>query len=220
MTTTDPIKSMPGRTLRDVQRETTRARLIDAAQESFVTSSYTATTIDEIVRRAGVTRATYYLHFGSKSNIVPELSRRLKMLSTGLDEHLGIAIRAGDRVSIRAWLAAAFQFWDEIRPVAVAIEEAASIEPQVRDLRQADFEDHVRIIAAGLEESSEHAGPTAHTRATLAYSQFQSLFYRWTRVGWDADREETLDIVSEMWLAAFRDTKRSVDPAQPATSTE
>jgi AcrR family transcriptional regulator len=220
MKTTDPIESIPGRTLRDVQRETTRARLVDAAQESFVTTSYTATTIDEIVRRAGVTRATFYLHFGSKSNIVPELSRRLKLLSAGLDEHLGIAIRAGDRVSIRAWLAAAFQFWDEIRPLAVAIEEAASIEPQVRDLRQADFDDHVRIIAVGLEESSVPAGPTAYTRATLAYSQFQSLFYRWTRVGWDAHRAETLDIVSEMWLAAFRDPNRSPEPAPPVTSTE
>jgi AcrR family transcriptional regulator len=191
------------RTQRDAQRETTRERLVEAASESFVDRSYATTTVDDIARAAGVTRATFYLHFGSKADVIVELSHRLKDRSAELDQHLRRAIHAGDRSSIRAWLEAAFKFWDLIRPVAIALEEAASIESEVRELRRREFDRHVGIIAAALDESTVRSKRSARTRAQLAYAQFQSLFYRWTQVGWDADRGEMLDVVTDMWVAAL-----------------
>lgn len=199
----DEGQAEPVRNQRELQREATAARLVASAQDCFARQTYAATTVDDIARAAGVTRATFYLHFGSKADVIVELSRRMKEQSRTLDDQLWQAVRNGDRKSIRQWLATAFTFWDDIRPVAVAIEEAASLEPTVRELRTGEFEDHVRIIANALDESTGVSRPSTRTRAILAYSQFQSLFYRWSRVGWEVDREEVLDVVTEMWVAAL-----------------
>jgi hypothetical protein len=40
-------------------------------------------------------------------------------------------------------------------------------------------------------------------RAVLAYSQLQTVFHRWMRVGWDIDREESLEVMTDMWMQAF-----------------
>lgn len=49
--------------------EATRALLLAAAREVFAESGFAAATIDEIVRRAGVTRGALYHHFDSKEDL-------------------------------------------------------------------------------------------------------------------------------------------------------
>src|ERR1700760_239482 len=59
--------------MRAAQREFTRSRLIDGAIEIFAERGYAKATVDEIADRAGATRATFYLHFKSKSDLIIEL---------------------------------------------------------------------------------------------------------------------------------------------------
>lgn len=53
----------------------TRARLLDAALESFHTRGYTATTLDDIAHQAGTTRGAIQWHFGSKAELYNTLLR-------------------------------------------------------------------------------------------------------------------------------------------------
>src|SRR5215471_17847349 len=62
--------------MREAQREFTRTRLVEAAIEAFKESGYAHATIEEIADRAGTTRATFYLHFKSKSEIIAVLQER------------------------------------------------------------------------------------------------------------------------------------------------
>lgn len=55
------------KTLQAQKREFTRSRLLDAALELFATKGYTSTTADDIAAAAGCSRATFYLHFNSRS---------------------------------------------------------------------------------------------------------------------------------------------------------
>jgi hypothetical protein len=48
---------------------------------------------------------------------------------------------------------------------------------------------------------SDEAGRQA--RALLAYSQLQNLFHRWIRTGWEVDRDLVLEVMTDMWRAAF-----------------
>lgn len=53
----------------------TRARLLEAALESFHTKGYAATTLDDIARRAGITRGAIQWHFGNKAELYNTLIR-------------------------------------------------------------------------------------------------------------------------------------------------
>lgn len=55
--------------------EGVRTRLLEAAGELFARKGYAATTVREIVERAGVTKPVLYYHFGNKEGIYLALMR-------------------------------------------------------------------------------------------------------------------------------------------------
>src|SRR5260370_33115463 len=64
--------------LREQQRVFTRERLIQGALEVFAHKGYVAATIDDIAAAAGASRATFYLHFHSKQDIIAEQGSRME----------------------------------------------------------------------------------------------------------------------------------------------
>lgn len=66
-----PAAAAPTRrpSLRDEQKQITYERLLNAAKELFETTDAAAVTIDQIARRAGTNRTTFYLHFEDKADI-------------------------------------------------------------------------------------------------------------------------------------------------------
>src|ERR1041385_6541421 len=57
---------MEGQTLRDRQAAATRELLVSVARELFGTKGYAATSVEEIIQRAGVARGALYHHFAGK----------------------------------------------------------------------------------------------------------------------------------------------------------
>jgi AcrR family transcriptional regulator len=57
---------VPVKRLRDRQAEMTRDLLVEVARERFTEQGYAATSIEDIVRRAGVAKGALYHHFDSK----------------------------------------------------------------------------------------------------------------------------------------------------------
>jgi AcrR family transcriptional regulator len=214
------------RTLRDAQRHLTRTRLLDAAALAFRTKGYAATTIDDVAAAAGATRATFYLHFTNKAELLGELVGAVEEEADDLNERLAEAVRVGDRRAISVWLDAAFDFWETVRYSAMAQEEAAAIEPEVRRARAESFDRGVGAIMRGLADAGRGDETSRRVRAVLIYSQLQNVFHRWMRVGWDVDRQEMLRVMTNMWLAALQEqggagTKRlqtttGVTPGKPA----
>lgn len=60
--------SVPGGSGRP--RASSRGMLAEAAGELFLEQTYAGTTVDDIARRAGVSRATFFNYFGSKSDLL------------------------------------------------------------------------------------------------------------------------------------------------------
>lgn len=54
-----------------------RAELLDAAQQLFFTAGYEATTINDIIARAGVSKGGFYHHFDSKEALFEALLARI-----------------------------------------------------------------------------------------------------------------------------------------------
>lgn len=57
------------------RRLATRAQLLDAATNLFLYGDYFSCSVDDIVREAGLRRATFYLHYSSKEEILVDLMR-------------------------------------------------------------------------------------------------------------------------------------------------
>ncbi|ANF30547.1 TetR family transcriptional regulator [Leifsonia xyli] len=51
-------------------RSSSRAMIAEAAAELFLEQTYAGTTVDDIARRAGVSRATFFNYVGSKSDLL------------------------------------------------------------------------------------------------------------------------------------------------------
>ena len=60
-------------TAKDLQREATRARLLDAARRLFEAHGYNAVSTTEIAREAGVTHGLIHAHFHAKAGLLFEL---------------------------------------------------------------------------------------------------------------------------------------------------
>jgi len=60
-------------TRRQQRARETRAKLFQAATELITQQGYHATSVDRIAARAGVAKATFFVHFGSKAEIIAAL---------------------------------------------------------------------------------------------------------------------------------------------------
>jgi AcrR family transcriptional regulator len=64
-----------GRSTRARQKsEATRRRILEAAMKLFARQGYNATSIDDVARASGIGRATVYLHFRGKAEILKTLT--------------------------------------------------------------------------------------------------------------------------------------------------
>ncbi|WP_040684383.1 TetR/AcrR family transcriptional regulator [Nocardiopsis halotolerans] len=194
--------------LRTAQKEMTRRLLLSTALGLFETKGYAATTVDDIARAAGTTRATFYAYFSSRTDLMRALIEQLNEL-LGRDgspdrgwtsEELVAAVRLGSRDGIRTWLRDTMDGWDGVRPHIISATQAAAVDPELRELVHMWFEEAMGDIREGLDRAGRFEPDTRYTRAVLALSQLDQLAQRWTRHGWDVDRDQALELLTDSWM--------------------
>ena len=94
----------------------TRARLFAAAVRLFEVHGYADTTVDRIVREAGVAKGTFFVHFATKDAVITELVRN----------QVRIASRARDRI-----LAAGGSPVEALRAAVMTLGEQAAADRQL-----------------------------------------------------------------------------------------
>lgn len=66
------------RTINRIARRVARGKeLVDASLEVFITKGVDATSVDDIVRAAGVAKGTFYLYFATKNDAVNAVAERM-----------------------------------------------------------------------------------------------------------------------------------------------
>jgi AcrR family transcriptional regulator len=116
-----------GPLVRQVQKEQTRALLVDAALRVFAEHGYEEATVEEIAVAAGYSKGAYYFHFASKEDIFLELleqwtgeqTERLKAFdevtpaAVALLETMEAFLSYGEREI--AWPRLVVEFWAQAR---------------------------------------------------------------------------------------------------------
>ncbi|MFI6428079.1 TetR/AcrR family transcriptional regulator [Promicromonospora sp. NPDC050880] len=161
-----------------------RERLVVAAVDLFTEQGYDATTVAQIVQRAGVTKSTFFRYFPDKRDL---LVAGQETLSTLLTEGIaGAPDGAGPLAAVAAGLErASSAFGPMNREIAPRLKAAvaASTELQERDALKS-----VGLAAAMTGALRERGVPetTAQLAAELGVLAFKRAFARWS----EAEREE------------------------------
>jgi AcrR family transcriptional regulator len=117
----------PRPSLREAQKNLTRARILEAAARLFHERGYVETTVDDIVGAAGISRATFYLHHRSKAALMGTLLDGVLPAVHGLYRDLH-ALPSQREVDVIAWVERLLSFYEEHQEVIGASAQAEAVD--------------------------------------------------------------------------------------------
>jgi AcrR family transcriptional regulator len=190
----------PRPSLREQQKRQTRATILDAAAELIGEQGFRETTIDDIARAAGASRATLYSYFPSKDLIVREIVIELWNEAEALYQVFG-DLEEWTRASIRGWVERLVEAW-----------EASAVRLRVQNSGLVRYDDfyvdyHRRFVAAltaNAELWSRFDADDVPRRALLLIGGVATFMNTWLVRGWETDRAGAVATLTDVWCAILR----------------
>jgi len=176
----------------------TRRLLIEGAVTSFERKGYAATTIEDIVAEANASRATFYLHFKSKADVVLVVARTLGRRW----RELYLELTSGGRPSRRdlhEWIDSMVDNYAMNRGSLKALDQAEAIEPEVAAVRLDNHNESIAVIAESIRRWYGCGEEEARVRAALLLVQIDRFLYFWIVNGIPFDRERALGTLTDLW---------------------
>lgn len=197
----------PRRTLREDQRRFTRERLLDAGREVFGARGYAAATVDHIVAQARVSRGTFYLHFGSKAQLMGELVVAAEAATSAHYQSLDAVLASGSRERLREWLDAALGRLAGDTALIFAFHEFAREEPERLGLARPRLTTVADALTRTLARWPVERRDEARLRLELLALQLERFFERWAVTKTlEADRELAVRVLADLWHSALEPT--------------
>jgi len=191
--------------LRERQKEFTRRQLLDAAHEEFASRGYVNTTVEDIVARAGASRATFYMHFESKAQMVAEVAARLQPMIDECCQRLDDALTAGSRRDLRGWMEYALKWYEQYGGCVAAWEQGIALELDTRMSVEGIFSHLPDVMTSYLERWPPEQRAPARLRIVLLGCQLERCFSTSPPGTWsDAQRTMFLDVMTDLWYDALR----------------
>ncbi|MEU6419637.1 TetR/AcrR family transcriptional regulator [Streptomyces spiralis] len=180
-------------------REMTRSLLTDAAVRVFGERGYARATVDQIAAEAGTSRATFYLHFRTKADLLKDLLQRAKDAYEEPYARLAASLRAHDREAVREWILDAMRRWVEIEGSMRPLYEAANADAETyREI----FPDDLPGIAAMSEALRDGDvvcdDEQADVYAIILYAPLLHLFRKHLR-GEPFDHQLAAGLIADAW---------------------
>ena len=204
----------PRRSLREARKELTREALLDAARAAFEENGYVTVTVDDIVRRAGAGRGTFYLYFDSKAAVFQAVLEKLGIREQyqALLARLA-AIEAPDVDALEAWFGEYADLYLKNRAFHRAFHQAQAVEPAFTDIVLQYLAEAVSqwpLPAFAPDADSEELRLTALANYVMA----EGIMHLWLVHGLQIDRAKTLRVLAEQLYAALH----GVGTSAPAES--
>jgi AcrR family transcriptional regulator len=190
----------PRTSLREQQKQFTRQRLIDGALQMFQEAGYAATTVDDIAAAAGASRATFYLHFASKLELVRDLAEGLKPeIGAYYDSLDQILVEDDSYEALREWMVGAVGWFDAHRTFVTISEEVGIVER---------FEGGAPLVAATyvvdrmpkfLARQPRRQRERFRLRISLLVAELSGACRMWFSGDFDVTFDDLVDELTELW---------------------
>ncbi|MEO9324814.1 helix-turn-helix domain-containing protein [Nocardioides sp. C4-1] len=175
-----------------------RERMVEAAFALFDEQGYDATTVEQIVERAGVSRSTFFRAFGSKEDVIfprhDELQSRMEArLATGGPATLRVAVVEAARMVLDQYVAEG--------PLALSRYRLTRTVPALRDREIASMIGYQRLFRDRLRAwmSSADADLHAELLAAAVVTGHNVVLRRWLRGATDDPATEFDDAMDSVF---------------------
>ncbi|PTR30309.1 TetR family transcriptional regulator [Rhodococcus sp. OK519] len=196
------METEPGEklSLRALQKQRSREHLMDAAARLIGERGFRETTIDDIAKAAGASRATVYSYFPSKDAIVQAVVVTMWDRAEVTYVNFG-RLPDWSRATIRAWVTSVVEMWEASRD-KLRVQAAGLVR---YDEFYLDYHHRfVDALTANDELWGRFDAAEAERRALLLISGLELFLNTWMVRGWRADRAGAIDTITDVWCAALR----------------
>jgi AcrR family transcriptional regulator len=197
-------------TVRDELRELTHQRLLAAAEAVFGRDGYLRATVGNISREANVNRATFYLHFSDKADVL------LAVLQTNLADtpeywhDVDAALVDGGRDALRAALSRTLDWYEQHRGLLRYVREALATDPHLAQQTEGTFARFADEMSRYLAIVPADERDRAHLRLELLIIQLDQVALRLiVQRRQSFERERMLDELTDIWLLVLPAARRS-----------
>lgn len=193
-------------TLRDEQKRQTRLKMLMTSKDLFVDRGYAAVTIDDIASAVGCSRATFYLHFTSKMDVLQHISAEtMEQRATAVYADLDEVLESGDRAEFTAWVGRALGWFEKNRDILPAWDEAVALEPDFKDIAKTAIYLLPSAMPKYLARWGEERQAEARLRIELLASQLERFFTRWAVQGTiEFSGDEAAAVLGDIWFPALQ----------------
>ncbi|MGO3326723.1 TetR/AcrR family transcriptional regulator [Gordonia sp. (in: high G+C Gram-positive bacteria)] len=204
-------------TLRDEQKRRTRRALIDAAKSLFVARGYSTVTVDDITREVGCSRATFYLHFTGKMDVLAKISAEtMQERAAAVYRDLDVALTDGSREAFTGWIRHALDWFSTNRDILPAWDEALAVEPEFHAIGRASITALSDAMPGYLARWPANRRDEARFRIELLVTQLERYFTRSQIQGTiEFSPEQAADVLSDIWFPALAPPGKSGAPVPP-----
>ncbi|MFC9787499.1 TetR/AcrR family transcriptional regulator [Rhodococcus sp. NPDC127528] len=193
--------------LRERQKQQTRSHLLETSARLIGERGYQASTIEDIARAAGMSRATVYSYFPSKEAIVRGLVVELWDGAEALYVAFG-RLTEWSRPTVRDWVQMVVETW-----------ERSGDRLRVGAARLVDYDDFyldyhrrfVRALTADEKLWGRFPAEEAERRALWLISGLELFLNTWLVRGWAHDREAAIDTLTDVWRATLNAEEPAAD---------
>lgn len=199
-----------GTSLRDEQKLQTRAKLLEGAKALFAARGYAAVRVDDIAAAVGCSRATFYLHFTSKLEVLRAVAEQ-GTAPTALHfyEDLDRVLDTGSRAEFVAWVSRAIEWFDEYKGLLPAWDEATVLEPEFREIARNGILAMPNAMTSYLARWPADRRDEARLRVELLVAQLERFFTRWAMQGTiDVSAEQAAEVLTDIWFPALQTPRR------------
>lgn len=180
------------------QAAETRQRFIDVAFELFSQQGYGASSMNQIAKAAGGSRANLYLHFRNKPDLVMTKMRTIEPEILNPFREL-FDTAPHDAASIRQWLERMRDLWLDMRVEFAAMEQAMSEDEEVA----AEWLGMIRRMSLTLPGLAEHP-QRMQDFVSLLMSLDRNFYFLYVR-GMRDHEDMVLEALTRQWLTLFSD---------------
>jgi AcrR family transcriptional regulator len=197
------VKALEDTSLRTAQKSLTRSRIREAARNLFFSAGYAATTVEQIAAASGASRATFYLHFKDKEDVLREIARDYAPRAAAVMRRF-----PGPRPSladIRAWAGELADMMADEQISLLILRQVGTSGAPLPDYVQ-DVSEQVlgalgeAIPALGAALQSKARGTEARVRAELLFTEATVVCGR-AALGQDDFVAVALDVLAEHFAA-------------------
>ncbi|MBP2189534.1 AcrR family transcriptional regulator [Nocardia goodfellowii] len=192
--------------LRDEQKLQTRAKLIDGAKALFSSQGYAAVRVDDIAAAVGCSRATFYLHFTGKLDVLRAVAEQSTAPSAlHFYEDLDRVLDTGSRAEFVGWMTRAIEWFQEYKDLLPAWDEATALEPEFREIAKQGILALPNAMTSYLARWPDDRQDEARLRVELLVAQLERFFTRWAMQGTiDVTAAQAAEVLSDIWFPALQ----------------